>query len=127
MATNSFVAEKRFFDDKNYPRGFSRSGDFTKQEAALLESQGRTYQALYEGTRAPATAEEQAFVDTFQTEQTATTPETKIWEKYLKRTQKRRVFTLFGSSKQSSDESDDDSPNDDIDVDDLDDAVGAKD
>ena len=34
----SFTTTNRFFDNKNYPRGFSRHGDFTIKEAQLLES-----------------------------------------------------------------------------------------
>ncbi|GAA5218766.1 DUF413 domain-containing protein [Corallincola platygyrae] len=127
MATKSFLAEKRFFDDKNYPRGFGRSGDFTKQEAMLLETHGRAFKAIYEGERAPATEEETAFLETFQKDTAPSTIEQKVWDKYIRRTSKRRVFTLFGSSKQSADESDDDSASDDLDVDDLDEAVGSKD
>jgi uncharacterized protein YifE (UPF0438 family) len=33
----SFTTTNRFFDNKHYPRGFSRHGDFTIKEAQLLE------------------------------------------------------------------------------------------
>ena len=33
----SFTTTNRFFDNKNYPRGFSRHGDFTIKEAQLLD------------------------------------------------------------------------------------------
>ena len=36
----SFVSQQRFFDNKNYPRGFSRHGDFTIKEAQILEKYG---------------------------------------------------------------------------------------
>ncbi|VDR30598.1 Uncharacterized protein conserved in bacteria [Raoultella terrigena] len=36
----SFMTTNRFFDNKNYPRGFSRHGDFTIKEAQLLEQHG---------------------------------------------------------------------------------------
>ena len=32
----SFSVTRRYFDDKNYPRGFSRHGDFTIREAQTL-------------------------------------------------------------------------------------------
>jgi uncharacterized protein YifE (UPF0438 family) len=123
MATKSFLAEKRFFDDKNYPRGFGRSGDFTKVEAALLEAEGRAMKALYDGSRAPVTEEEEAFVAACKGEQQATSPQAKVWIKYIHRTTNRRIFTLFGTSKQSSDDGDEDTVTD-IDIDDdMDDAV----
>ena len=33
----SFSVTRRFFDDKNYPRGFSRHGDYTIKESQVLE------------------------------------------------------------------------------------------
>ncbi len=33
----SFTTTNRYFDNKHYPRGFSRHGDFTIKEAQLLE------------------------------------------------------------------------------------------
>ena len=36
----SFSVTRRYFDDKNYPRGFSRHGDFTIREAQTLEQFG---------------------------------------------------------------------------------------
>ena len=36
----SFVTTHRFFDNKHYPRGFSRHGDFTIKEAQFLERYG---------------------------------------------------------------------------------------
>lgn len=32
----SFTTTNRYFDNKHYPRGFSRHGDFTIKEAQLL-------------------------------------------------------------------------------------------
>ncbi|XPE37658.1 DUF413 domain-containing protein [Shigella flexneri] len=34
----SFTTTNRFFDNKHYPRGFSRHGDFTHQEAHFLSA-----------------------------------------------------------------------------------------
>ena len=34
----SFSVTRRFFDDKNYPRGFSRHGDYTIKESQVLEN-----------------------------------------------------------------------------------------
>lgn len=36
----SFTTTNRYFDNKHYPRGFSRHGDFTIKEAQLLERHG---------------------------------------------------------------------------------------
>ena len=40
MAAASFSVTRRFFDDKNYPRGFSRHGDYTIKESQVLEQYG---------------------------------------------------------------------------------------
>ena len=58
----SFSVERRFFDDKNYPRGFSRHGDYTIKESETLEQYGQAFKALDSGERRPVTDEEEAFV-----------------------------------------------------------------
>lgn len=47
----SFVSQKRFYDDANFPKGFKRSGDFTNKEAELLELHGHAMKNLAEGKR----------------------------------------------------------------------------
>ena len=58
----SFSVTRRFFDDKNYPRGFARHGDYTIREAQTLEQFGQACLALESGERSPVTAEEERFV-----------------------------------------------------------------
>lgn len=58
----SFSVTRRFFDDKNYPRGFSRHGDYTIKESQVLEQYGQAFKALDLGEREPATKEEKDFV-----------------------------------------------------------------
>ncbi|AIN20075.1 hypothetical protein DJ57_3543 [Yersinia rochesterensis] len=43
---DSFITTNRFFDNKHYPRGFSRHGDFTIKEAQLLERHGYAFNEL---------------------------------------------------------------------------------
>jgi uncharacterized protein YifE (UPF0438 family) len=50
----SFTTTNRFFDNKHYPRGFSRHGDFTIKEAQLLERHGYAFNELDLGKREPA-------------------------------------------------------------------------
>jgi uncharacterized protein YifE (UPF0438 family) len=47
----SFTTTNRFFDNKHYPRGFSRHGDFTIKEAQLLERHGYAFNELELGKR----------------------------------------------------------------------------
>lgn len=58
----SFTTTNRFFDNKHYPRGFSRHGDFTIKEAQLLERHGYAFNELDLGKREPATEDEKQFV-----------------------------------------------------------------
>lgn len=58
----SFTTTNRYFDNKHYPRGFSRHGDFTIKEAQLLERHGHAFNDLDLGKREPVTEEEKLFV-----------------------------------------------------------------
>lgn len=93
----SFSVTRRFFDDKNYPRGFSRHGDYTIRESQILEQYGQAFRALDLGERAPATKEEKAFVEFCQGKRPAETPFEKAWDKYRSRiSHSKRVYTLSG-------------------------------
>lgn len=91
----SFVSTKRFFDQKHFPHGFARSGDFTKAEATLLENHGQALQALASGLSSPASAEEFQFLESCQGTRPPVTALEKVWAKYQKiLDQKKRVFTV---------------------------------
>ncbi len=55
----SFLSNRRFYDDKNYPRGMSRSGDYSISEVQILETYGIALSDIANGTRAPITDDEQ--------------------------------------------------------------------
>jgi len=40
LLRQAFVSQRQFYDDQNFPRGFSRSGNFTLLEASILEQHG---------------------------------------------------------------------------------------
>ncbi|HBO37176.1 MAG TPA: hypothetical protein DD638_00740 [Pasteurellaceae bacterium] len=107
----SFSVERRFFDDKNYPRGFARHGDYTINESQALEQYGQAFKALDAGIRKPATKEEKAFVAFCKGERSAETFFEKTWDKYRSRVSgSKRVYTLSGVV--STDNLDDYSAND---------------
>ena len=86
----SFSVMRRFFDDKNYPRGFSRHGDYTIKESQVLEQYGQAFKALDLGEREPATKEEKDFFE-------------KTWNKYRTRINtKKRVYTLSGDVSEAA-------------------------
>ncbi|AUI66951.1 MULTISPECIES: DUF413 domain-containing protein [Glaesserella] len=93
----SFSVTRRFFDDKNYPRGFSRHGDYTIRESQTLEQFGQACLALENGERKPTTEEEKQFVAVVKGEREAETFLEKVWLKYRSLTsQTKRIYTLSG-------------------------------
>ena len=85
----SFTTTNRYFDNKHYPRGFSRHGDFTIKEAQLLERHGYAFNELDLGKREPVTEEEKLFVAE------------RMWSKYMTRIKRpKRFHTLSGGKPQ---------------------------
>lgn len=95
----SFSVTRRFFDDKNYPRGFSRHGDYTIRESQTLEQYGQACLALESGERKPATPEEKRFVAVCKGKEVAESLLEKTWLKYRTlTTQHKRVYTLSANA-----------------------------
>ena len=89
----SFSVTRRYFDDKNYPRGFARHGDYTIREAQILEQYGQACLAL------EATAEEERFVAVMKGDEIAESIIEKAWLKYRSLTTKsKRIYTLSGNA-----------------------------
>lgn len=96
--TESFFTHNRYFDNKNYPRGFSRHGYFTIREAQLLERYGNAYIELDSGKREPMTDDERQFVAVCNGERAPMNEHEKVWLKYIEHTRNpKRFHTLSGS------------------------------
>lgn len=107
MSTSSFKSNRKFYDDKNYPRGMSRSGDFTLAEVNILENHGIALQDLAAGTRNPGTDEEERFVKVCAGELEAESKIERTWKKYQGKVMCPKQFhTLFGRAKVDVDDSD---------------------
>lgn len=103
----SFAANRRFFDDRNFPKGFTRSGRFTLAEGNLLEKHGVAMQELEEGKRAPVNDEEKRFLQVCKGEEAAVSMFEKTWVKYKQRVQEKRKFhTVFGKKRIANDSDD---------------------
>lgn len=113
--SGSFATNRRFYDDKHFPRGFSRSGVFTIKEAQVLESFGHAFKELDEQLRQPNDVVEQHFVAVCRGEQNPESLEEKAWLKFKQRTGRRRFHALVGSPKVIAG-ADDDVSNDDDDI-----------
>ncbi|WP_449549076.1 DUF413 domain-containing protein [Lelliottia amnigena] len=97
----SFTTTNRFFDNKNYPRGFSRHGDFTIKEAQLLERYGYAFNELDLGKREPATEDEKQFVAVCRGEREPESEIERVWIKYMGRIKRpKRFHTLSGGKPQ---------------------------
>ncbi|MDP5212824.1 DUF413 domain-containing protein [Pseudoalteromonas tunicata] len=102
---HAFTSDKLFYDDANFPRGFSRSGNFTLLEAEILENYGAILQALHKKTVQPSNDLQTQFVKTLQGEQEPSNVFEKAWLKYLKlTTNAARFHTVFGKSKSTGSE-----------------------
>lgn len=109
---SSFKSVRKFYDDRNYPRGISRSGDYSIKEVILLESHGVAFAELSSGMKAPQTPEEEQFVKVCRGELEAITKEEKTWLKYQAKVLSPKHFhTLFGKSKVETDSDETESTN----------------
>lgn len=107
----------KFYDDKNFKRGFSRSG-FTIREALILETYGRTMQSLLNGVVVAESEAELRFVEQVQHQPAAISEFAQCWLKYQNKINfKPKYYTLCGTQRSSDDSSDDhsDSSSDDLD------------
>jgi hypothetical protein len=99
MAITGFEPSKPFFDDKNFPRGFSKSGEFTINEANILTTYGAQLKALQDGIVAPSTNEQKRFLLAISGEVPVETPLEKAWLRYCDKVNRpRRMVSAFGST-----------------------------
>lgn len=106
MSQTDFASSRVFFDRKHFPRGFSRSGLFSRKEAELLERHGFAFQELANGTREASTAAEKAFMSMVRGERAAETDHEKAWSKYVHHTTNRRISYTTGMAFAMSEGSD---------------------
>jgi uncharacterized protein YifE (UPF0438 family) len=114
---DSFECSGKFYADRHYPYGLARSGDFNRQQATLLETHGRAYEALHNGTREPANEEESRFLAVCRGEAEAVTPHEKAWLLFQQKVAKRSAGPLYANSRflATDDECNEDDLADDMD------------
>lgn len=101
--SDTFVQEKKFFDEKNYPHGFSRSGDYTVRESKVLEDYGTRLSLLAAKDVTPETPAEEHFVAVIYDDQDPDSFIEKTWLKYQRLiTEDKRVYILADSVSQIS-------------------------
>ena len=97
MELKGFETSSLFYDDANFPRGFSKSGDFTIAEADALHQYGHAMNALQNGKRKPATDEEKVFVAVCLGKQAPTSTAERAWIKYQEKLNNKISVSAFGS------------------------------
>lgn len=99
MTSSAFCTDKTFRDPINFPYGFVRSGEFTIEQARLLERCGVVYQALDTGMRQPQDQQEQDFVAFCRGERDAISLHERVWKRYQDKVKRAgMIFTLAKGS-----------------------------
>lgn len=91
--------KRTFSDVLHFPRGFSRSGDFSINDSRLLATYGETLGALANGDISPENEQEQHFIEVCMGEAEPNSKIEMVWIKYLNKTRRRPFFTLCGSER----------------------------
>lgn len=94
MSNRDSFLSKRYYDKKKYPYGFSRSGDFTKQEADILETKGSYFKALEEGVVTDLSEEDIRIIKVFRGELEAQNLEERTWLKYSSSNKRKQIWLM---------------------------------
>ncbi|MBT41059.1 MAG: hypothetical protein CMF12_00900 [Idiomarina sp.] len=97
--TRESLLKRPFNDFRNYPYGFSRSGDFSIRESDALTQYGVLISALLSGEYAPQNQEDDALLASARGEQAPTTLVEKAWAKYQARIHRPKVASMYGKGK----------------------------
>jgi uncharacterized protein YifE (UPF0438 family) len=109
--TREFLVKRMFSDAKNYPYGFSRSGDFSISESKALSEYGCLIAALVDGQIEPETNEDHELLAAAFGKKEAEGAAEKAWVKYQKRINRPKLGSVYGNHRTVV--ADDDSENDD--------------
>lgn len=94
----NFRESPTYYDNVNYPRGFSKHGDFTIREAEALHRYGRILANLCEGLAQAATEDEKRFVQVCAGALEPGTYLEKLWFKYQSKIKSKQVFYGLSSA-----------------------------
>lgn len=102
ISTTIRKGSRPYFDDIHFPRGFSRSGEFTVSESILMNDYGHTLKSLHDGILMPENEEEKRFIEVLNGSQEAQSQVEKTWLKYLRASMPKTFMMLTGTNKSSS-------------------------
>ena len=118
--TRELLLNRAFSDPKNYPYGFSRSGDFSITESKALAQYGCLVAALLDGQIESGCEEDAGLMESAYGRKDPQTAAEKAWVKYQKRINRPKPGTIYGCRPIPVDDNaddDDDDVNDDTDND----------
>ena len=99
MITTIRKSTKSYFDDLNFPRGFSRSGEFTVIESKILNDYGHNLKDLANGSMMPENPEEIRFSECCSGLVEPQTQIEKLWKKYIQLTSPKKYESIYGTHK----------------------------
>ena len=97
--TRESLLKRPFNDFRNYPYGFSRSGDFSIRESDALTQYGVLISALLSGDYTPQNQEDDALLAAARGEQAPVSLVEKAWAKYQARIHRPKVASMYGKGK----------------------------
>jgi uncharacterized protein YifE (UPF0438 family) len=107
IVTKEVLLRRVFSDPKNYPYGFSRSGDFSISESKALVEYGCYISALIDGHIQPETNEDNEILASAHGDIEPQDTAQRAWLKYQKRINRPKTGSIYGTRKLVSQESDD--------------------
>ena len=97
--TRECLVKRLFSDAKNYPYGFSRSGDFSISESKALSQYGCLIVALVDGQIEPATSEDDNLLAAAFGNKEPEGAAEKAWVKYQKRINRPKLGSVYGNHR----------------------------
>lgn len=91
------LVKSLFSDPKNYPYGFSRSGDFSISESKALAQYGCLISALVDGQIDASTEEDDSLLATAFGHKDPETVAERAWLKYQKRINRPKAGSVYGN------------------------------
>ncbi|MDT0593268.1 DUF413 domain-containing protein [Glaciecola petra] len=99
VLTKDSLLRKVFSDPKNYPYGFSRSGDFSIAESKALVEYGCLIAALVDGQLHPQGEEDESIIAAAHGAIEPQDTKQRAWLKYQKRINRPKTGSIHGTKK----------------------------
>lgn len=95
--TRDSLVKRVFSDVKNYPYGFSRSGDFSINESKALSQYGCLIAALVDGVISPENDEDTGYLEAAFGKKEPGSIAERAWVKYQKRINRPKMGSIYGN------------------------------